>query len=143
MRRSWDYRHVVTLEETNLVGNVYFVSHLRWQGHCRELFLRERAPGILAALSEGFVLITTRCSCDYYLELEAFDRILVRMTLGELHQNRVVMRFEYLREGPTGADLVARGTQEVVCMERAGDGLRPVPVPQELCAALAPYLANV
>jgi len=137
MRPSWDYRHVVTLEETNAVGNVYFVSYLRWQGHCRELFLEERAPGVLAALREGLALVTTRCSCEYFAELDAFDRVLVRMTLAGLRHNRLVMRFEYVRE--QDGDVVARGEQEIACMAREDAALRPTPVPTELSEALAPY----
>ena len=38
LMRSYEYRHVVAFEETNLVGNVYYVNHLRWQGRCREMF---------------------------------------------------------------------------------------------------------
>ena len=71
MTPTFDYEHVVTFDETNVVGNVYFVHHLRWQGHCRELFLRERAPGVLAQLEDGLVLVTTRCSCEYFGELVA------------------------------------------------------------------------
>jgi enediyne core biosynthesis thioesterase len=139
VRQSYDYRHVVTLEETNLIGNVYFLSHLRWQGHCRELFLHDRAPSVIDALSDDLVLVTTHCSCQYFAELSAFDRVLVRMTLGELRQNRVLMYFEYLREGSTGVELVARGEQEIACMKRSTEGVQPTPVPEELRRALIPY----
>lgn len=138
MTRSFDYEHLVTFEETNLVGNVYFVNYLRWQGHCRELFLRERAPGVLGALQDSFALATTRCSCEYFAELSAFDRISVRMTLGAVHQNRVLMRFEYVRIEPD-PKLVARGEQEVACLERTAAGVRPTPVPAELMTALDEY----
>ena len=40
--KAFEYRHVVGFEETNLVGNVYYVNHLRWQGRCREMFLRDQ-----------------------------------------------------------------------------------------------------
>ena len=30
--KSFEYRHVVGFEETNLVGNVYYVNHLRLAG---------------------------------------------------------------------------------------------------------------
>jgi len=52
--RSYEYRHVVVFEETNLVGNVYYVNHLRWQGRCREMFLREHAPLVLAELATAW-----------------------------------------------------------------------------------------
>ena len=56
--RVYEYRHIVGFEETNLVGNVYFVNHLRWQGRCRELFLRDHAPGVLAELDRGLSFVT-------------------------------------------------------------------------------------
>jgi enediyne core biosynthesis thioesterase len=28
----YEYQHVVGLEETNLLGNVYYANHVRWQG---------------------------------------------------------------------------------------------------------------
>jgi len=57
------------------------------------------------------------------------------MTLAEIRQNRVLMRFDYLR----GELLVARGEQEIACMRRDDGETRPVPVPAELRAALAGY----
>src|SRR6185503_8944656 len=75
MMRAFEYNHVVGFEETNLVGNVYYVNHLRWQGRCREMFLREKAPSVLADLNNGLCLVTTRCSCEYLAEVSAFDEI--------------------------------------------------------------------
>src|SRR5947207_10081284 len=95
--RAYEYRHVVGFEETNLVGNVYYVNHLRWQGRCRELFLRDHAPELLAELGQGFCFITTRCSCEYLEELAVFDEVVVRMCLEALMQNRLSLRFEYWR----------------------------------------------
>ncbi|MDI5903918.1 acyl-CoA thioesterase, partial [Streptomyces sp. 12257] len=48
----FEYRHTVGFEETNLVGNVYYVNYLRWQGRCRELFLKQKAPAVLADVQE-------------------------------------------------------------------------------------------
>jgi enediyne core biosynthesis thioesterase len=135
MTRAYEMEHLVTFEETNLVGNVYYVNHVRWQGACRERFLEEHCPGMLAALRSGLALATTRCSCAYYAELEAFDRVTVRMTLGSVSQNRVLMHFDYLR----GEQLVARGEQEIACMRRDGEAMTPVPVPAEMLGALAGY----
>jgi len=62
--RAYEYMHVVGFEETNLVGNVYFVNHVRWQGRCREMFLRQHAPSVLDDLARGLSLVTTRVSCE-------------------------------------------------------------------------------
>ena len=136
---AYEYRHVVGFEETNLVGNVYYAHHVRWQGRCRELFLREHAPEVLRQLADGLALVTTRVSCEYFAELAALDEVAVRMRLGAVAQNRVSMRFEYWRGGAGGEELVARGEQEVACMRRDGAGLAPAPVPDALRRALAPY----
>jgi enediyne biosynthesis thioesterase len=137
--RSFDYLHVVGFEETNVVGNVYYVNHLRWQGRCREMFLREHAPEVLEELSNGLALATVRCSCDYLVELAAFDEVLVRMRLGELHQNRITLLFEYWRRRGGAEELVARGEQQVACMRRQGHDTVAAPVPDSLRRALAPY----
>ncbi|HWR83738.1 MAG TPA: acyl-CoA thioesterase [Candidatus Deferrimicrobium sp.] len=137
--RAFEYRHVVGFEETNLVGNVYYVNHLRWQGRCREFFLREHAPDVLAALQNDLRLVTTRCSCDYLAELAAFDEIAVRMRLGELTQNRLTLLFEYYRVTPDGEELVARGEQQIACMRSAEKRLTPAPIPPSMRQALSAY----
>jgi enediyne biosynthesis thioesterase len=132
---AFEYRHVVGFEETNLVGNVYYVNHLRWQGRCREMFLQEHAPEILEELRNGLALATVRCSCDYLAELEAFDEVTLRMRLGEVVQNRLTLLFEYWR----GEELVARGEQQIACMRREAGRTVPTPIPAALREALRPY----
>ncbi len=139
MMRAYEYRHVVGFEETNLVGNVYYVNHLRWQGRCRELFLRDHAPEVLAQLAQGLCLVTTRCSCEYLEELAAFDELVIRMRLGALMQNRMSLVFEYWRRAGEDEQLVARGEQQVACMRREGARMVPTPVPEALREALRLY----
>lgn len=137
--RAYEYRHVVGFEETNLIGNVYYANHVRWQGRCREMFLRDRAPAVIEALKHGLVLVTTRVSCEFMAELVAFDEIILRMRLGELGQNRITMNFEYWRHNSAGEELVARGEQQVACMQREGEQVVPVPIPAQLREALKEY----
>jgi enediyne biosynthesis thioesterase len=131
--RYYEYRHVVSFEETNLMGNVYYTNHLLWQGRCRELFLREHAPGVIHELNQDLNLATVKCSCEYIAELAAFDEIVVRMRLIELVQNRIRLSFEFWR----GTDLVARGEQQIACMGRKDAAA--VPVPLSLRTALEAY----
>lgn len=137
--RAYEYKHIVGFEETNLVGNVYFANHVRWQGACREMFLRQHAPSILHDLSQGLALITTQVSCDYLAEVLAFDEITLRMRLENMAQNRVTMAFEYWRTSQQPPELVARGRQQIACMQRQGQQLAPIPVPSALREALRPY----
>lgn len=139
MSRAYEYRHIVSFEETNLVGNVYYTNHLKWQGRVREMFLREHAPDVLVELTRGLSLATLRVSCEYLVELNAFDEVAIRMRLGELTQSRMTLLFEYWRAGKSGEELAARGEQQIACLRRDGEKLTPTPVPKSLREALAPY----
>jgi enediyne biosynthesis thioesterase len=137
--REYSYRHIVTLDETNLVGNVYFAHYVHWQGHCRERFLAEHAPGVLKALQTGdLAMVTLSCRMDYYAECFALDEVEVAMTLSECGGHRVGMSFEFRRD----ARLVARGDQTVACLSRTPDGMAPTELPVELAAALAGFAAS-
>src|SRR5829696_8551310 len=103
--RAYEYRHTVGFEETNLVGNVYYANHVRWQGRCREMFLRDHAPEVLDELSRGLHLVTTRVPCEYLSELFAFDEVVIGMRLDNLAQNRISMVFEYYRCTGNGEEL--------------------------------------
>lgn len=137
--RTYEYQHLVSFEETNLVGNVYYANHVRWQGRCREMFLRDHAPEVLAELSQGLALATVKVSCEYFAELFAFDQVVIRMRLGKLVQNRITMLFEYWRLAEQGEELIARGEQQVACMKRAGNKIVPTNVPTALREALQLY----
>ncbi len=137
--RAYKYQHIVGFEDTNLVGNVYYVNYIRWQGRCREMFLREYTPDIVDQLAQDLCLVTTRCSCEYLAELAVFDEVLVLMNLRELTQNRMSLMFEYWRYNHNDEELVARGEQQVACMRRDGGRLVPTPIPETLREALRLY----
>lgn len=139
-KRFYEYHHIVSFAETNLVGNVYYVNHIKWQGECREFFLREYAPEILGELTRSLSLVTVRVSCEYFQEVEAFDEIIIRMYAETLTRNRIVMRFDYLCPARSGENLIARGEQEIACMRKVDDGLTPTPVPKALQKALEAFL---
>src|SRR5215470_9423114 len=112
----YEIRHTVGFEETNLVGNVYYVNYLRWQGRCREMFLREHAPGVLAELRQDLKLFTLKVECEFFAEITAFDELAVRMRLAELTQTQIQFRFDYVHIKEGIEFLVAKGWQRVACM---------------------------
>ncbi|MGC5032702.1 acyl-CoA thioesterase [Micromonospora sp. DT229] len=136
----YEIRHVVGFEETNIVGNVYYVNYLRWQGRCREMFLKEKAPAVLADLQGDLKLFTLKVDCEFFAEITAFDELVIRMRLLELAQTQVEFGFDYIRLAPDGGEtLVARGTQRVACMRGPNTRTVPTRVPEPLERALAQY----
>jgi enediyne biosynthesis thioesterase len=139
MNRYYEYRHVVAFEETNLVGNVYYVNYMRWQGRCREMFLLEHAPSVLDDLRGDLKLFTIKAECEYLSEITAFDTVSVRMRLEELTQTQVCFTFDYLRIREGMEDLVAHGRQRIACMRGVNGATAPTRVPEDLRRALQQY----
>jgi enediyne biosynthesis thioesterase len=139
MDRYYEYRHVVGFEETNLVGNVYYVNYIRWQGRCRELFLLEKVPDVLNELLSSLRLFTLKSECEFIAEIAAFDQLSIRMRLADLTQTQIGLVFDYVRLRDGQEDLVARGVQRVACMRRADGRIVPTRVPESLRNALREY----
>ena len=140
MSGYYELQHGVGFEETNFVGNVYFVDYLRWQGHCREQFLKEEAPTVLAEImNDDLKLFTLKVECEYFAEITAFDELSVRMRLDELTQTQIQFSFDYVHLADDGEHLVAKGKQRIACMRGPNNATKPTRVPDKLLEALAPY----
>lgn len=139
MSRYYEIEHIIGFEETSLVGNVYYVNYLRWQGRCREMFLREKAPAVLTQLNEGLKLFTIKVECEFMAENTAFDQLSIRMRLKDLSESQIQFAFDYVEVKDGQEHLVARGRQWIVCMQGPNGHTVPIRVPEELRAALAPY----
>lgn len=138
-KRTFIYQHVISFEETNVVGNVYFTRHIAWQGRCRELFLKQNAPTILDELRRDLRLVTLRVSCEYFDELKALEEIEVQMMLAHLVQHKIGLEFNIVRPQYSGSLCVARGFQEIGCMRATDKGLVSICPPTVLIDALKPY----
>jgi enediyne core biosynthesis thioesterase len=137
--RYFEYRHTVGFEETNLVGNVYYVNYLRWQGRCREMFLKRHCPELLADIRADLKLFTLKVACEFLAEITAFDELSIRMRLAELTQTQIEFTFDYLKVAGDDEQLVARGRQRVACMSGRNSQTSPTRVPEPLVRALDPY----
>ncbi|MGA4844423.1 acyl-CoA thioesterase [Streptomyces sp. G45] len=145
----FEHRHTVGFEETNIVGNVYYVNYLSWQGRCREMFLKRHAPEVLAEIRADLKLFTLKVDCEFFAEITAFDELSIRMRLADLAQTQLEFTFDYVKLDPGGGDgpgapgaletLVARGRQRVACMRGPNTATVPSLVPEALVRALEPY----
>ena len=140
--RPYRWRPFVAFEDTNLVGNVYFARFISWQGRCREAFLAEHTPDLLAALARELRLVTLSVSCEFFEELHAFDDVELEMRLAARRGHRLALSFDYRLARDGASQLVARGAQEVACMRVAAAGhLEPAAIPDNLALALQAFSA--
>ncbi|MFB7468798.1 acyl-CoA thioesterase [Streptomyces sp. NPDC056224] len=138
----FEYLHTVGFEETNLVGNVYYVNYLRWQGRCRELFLQKKAPDVLAEVQDDLKLFTLKVDCEFFAEITAFDELSIRMRLSELGQTQLEFTFDYVKITSGVEVLIARGKQRIACMRGPNTNTVPSLIPEGLARALEPYSAQ-
>lgn len=111
-KRWFEYRHLITFGDTNVVGNTYFAHYFVWQGKCREALMAEFYPEFEQDLQRGFGLITEFAHVDFHHECRLFDKVIVRLTVANLSRTRIEFEFEYVRE--KDGLLLANGRQAVI-----------------------------
>lgn len=130
---------VTTFADTNVVGNVYFANYVLWQGKCRELFLHEFCPNIVAEIEAGHALVTLDLSCRYVEQLRALDTVVIRMNVEELSDTRMLMSFNYYRRDGASDTLVCQSHQSVASMRYIDGQFVTVPFPASMCEAISDY----
>ncbi len=118
-----------TLEDANIVGNIYFANYYAWQGRVRDRYFYNLIPQHFQGTGERGELICLNCRVDHLREAMPFDRIEVRMALKALKECHASLYFEYFRIDPAGPPLkLATGKQEVVWVRRDTQK-KPIPHP--------------
>lgn len=134
----WSETFQTTLEESNLVGNVYYGNYFIWQGRVRDLFLYSVAPEYLRVSEPQGEMICLYSRMDYLREAMPFDRVVVVLSAQSVSVCGAVFSFEFFREQSDGQlQKLQVGQQEVVWAQRLTDGT-PVatPWPEVVMSAL-------
>jgi len=129
-----------TLEDSNLVGNIYFSNYYLWQGRVRDCHISEIAPEYFDGSGKQGELRCVRCKVNHISEAMPFDRIAVRMHRTAVHENGVKLYFDYYRVGPDGArKKLGQGEHEAVWYAPTAEGIwTPAEMPASIRASLLP-----
>jgi enediyne polyketide synthase len=112
-----------TLEESNLVGNVYYANYFIWQGRILDLFLYSIAPQYLRVSHPRGEIVCLYTRMDYLREAMPFDRIRTLLYLASVSERGAIYKFEFFREYPDGKkEKLHVGEQEVLWVMRDADG---------------------
>ena len=82
-----------TIEDSNLVGNIYFSNYAKWLGRTNDLYFYKLIPEYYKGGDEEFICLS--CDIDYLSEAMPFDKILVKMYLETLYQGGADFHFEF------------------------------------------------
>jgi len=118
-----------SLENSNLVGNIYFANYYAWQGRVRDQYFYNLIPDYFRGIGEKGELLCLECWVDHMREAMPFDRIVVTMALKTWQTCSAVFRFEYIRLDPDGKRVkLAYGEHEAIWVTRNKEG-KPLPNP--------------
>lgn len=120
-----------TLEEANLVGNIYFGNYYLFHGRTRDAFFRNVAPDYYRGTGERGELRCLYCRIDHLREAMPFDPIAIRLSLAALHELGVRLRIDVFRATEDGGrEKLGSGVHVAGWHARTADGrwaLAPLP----------------
>ena len=126
------------LEESNLIGNIYFSHYAKWQARTRDRFFHRKHPESYTQAQSG-EWICLRAKVEHLREAMPFDSIEVVQSVAGLGETGVRLHFDYYRvqDGATPVKL-AVGEQECVWGVRDKDGNSIAsPIPKDILASLS------
>lgn len=83
-----------TLEESNLVGNIYFANYSIWIGRTVDFYLYKLYPEIYLNDATNDEFVCVKCNIDHLNEAMPFDLINVQMYLSRVYSNGVEIKYE-------------------------------------------------
>ncbi|MCD6185421.1 MAG: SDR family NAD(P)-dependent oxidoreductase [Deltaproteobacteria bacterium] len=118
-----------SLDNSNLVGNVYFANYFSWQGQTRDQYFYNLIPEYFRGTEVKSELLCLESRVDHLREAMPFDKIIVSMALKKLKTFSAVFYFEYFRlEADGKRTKIAFGEQAAIWVTRDSQG-KPVPAP--------------
>ena len=132
--KYYEYHHLVTFDDTNSVGNVYFARFFQWMGSCREVITAEHYPELVTDIKRGFGFATEFAHIDYAHECFLFDKILIKMKVTDLSRTRIEFTFDFVDE--KNNSIIASGKQAVIWVNPQH---RPSIMPDKLYDSIVEY----
>ncbi|MBI9090532.1 MAG: SDR family NAD(P)-dependent oxidoreductase [Desulfobacterium sp.] len=118
-----------SLDNSNLVGNIYFANYFAWQGQARDRYFYDLIPEYFRGTGERGELLCLESRVDHLREAMPFDRIVVTVALKQLKAHGAVFYFEYFKLGDDGMRTkLAFGEQTMIWVTRDSQG-KPAPAP--------------
>ena len=129
---------MTTLEESNLVGNVYYGNYFIWQGRVRDQWLNAIAPEYLRGNASEGELLCTYSRLDYLRDAMPFDKVYVTLSVYAIYENKLIFHYQYYRSLPNGGkEKLAVGRHEAIWGQRvAGAPTVARPIPGKIMDAL-------
>ena len=130
----WAENFSTCMDDSNIVGNIYYSRYFHWQWRTSDLFLYSAAPQLMAAitaLSDVRELIPLNSRIDFIRDAFPFDRIQTELAVTRFTESSATFQFTHYRLNDNdGREKLSVGTQDVVWVRRTPSGTAvPEPFP--------------
>jgi acyl-CoA thioesterase FadM len=117
--------------DSNLVGNIYFANYYLWQAKTVDFWVHSVAPTYARTPIGELRCVRTRI--DHLREAMPFDRVLTRLSMGDVYERGVRLYTEFYRSRAEGApEKLGFGEYEALWTEPGPTGWRPAALPAAL-----------
>lgn len=130
------------LIKIGLGSRIDCVDLVAWQGRCRELFLTDYAPEVLARVRDRRLVLQTSRASLTILQAPSWpvSEVRVEMSLDNVKCGQVSVGFRYFVESPSGGVVcIAIGGQKLSSKRLASGGLVPCVLPSSFLHSLRPF----
>ncbi len=127
--QKFSYDVQVSIGDTNMEQNVYWVRFLEWFGKARETFLLSIYPieKFAELFAQGGRIITHETQLKHLANAYFGDEVVLEMRFTEVKRASVKMLVDFIKKS-TG-EKIATGWQTLVYADKNGEHVAPIPTP--------------
>jgi acyl-CoA thioester hydrolase len=129
----------VRYSETDQMRVVHHASYLVYMEEGRTALMRSLGFPYEEVEERGLAMAVRRVEVRFRVAARYGDQVRVRTRVERFRGASILYGYEIVRDGD--GELLASGSAEVACLDLAG-GFRPVPIPDDIRAALQRYLTG-
>jgi len=86
-----------TLEDSNLIGNIYFANYSKWLGRTVDMFFYRLIPDAFKGTGAYGEFLCLDCEIEHLREAMPFDKVIVKMYPEAIYECGMDLYFEYFR----------------------------------------------
>ncbi|MBL6791484.1 MAG: polyketide synthase dehydratase domain-containing protein, partial [Methylophilaceae bacterium] len=134
-----------SLNESNLVGNVYYSNYYKWQAEVFDELIYDIDPEFFRVDSNRAKFVCTNVQVQHLREAMPFDKIEVRLYINKIYQNALEIDYEFFNVNCKDSPIkLAWGTQKLIFSKKSEESPEyvVVKIPDKIIESLTKKLKN-
>ena len=135
----WTRQFETSLEQANLIGNIYYTNYYVWSGQVRDQYLYQLMPAYYENQGRSGELYCIDARMEHLQEAMPFETVSASMYLAGLYENEVRLYFEFYSTAPDGEQRKLAYSDQTLVWIVPDPGTQTVvraPLPQHLIDGL-------